>query len=187
MNFVAQENIHDENENSSLHDFLPLPVSPRPPFPLSPILLLILLSLTSCTKLFTDLDNPADPKAASYPGYDTVSDSSSIAPVYPAKSGTLSGAQVTMTKVAKATTYALRITASEVALASASFFTKSDYPTNLMDISASGIIDSTKYYWQTRASLDNGATWGSWSAAASFTTDFSTPVATPTFNPASGP
>jgi formylglycine-generating enzyme len=149
------------------------------------IIALCTFSIAACG-LWGPYDNPADNRAANYQGFDTVIDADRISIAYPKNGGSFSGVQVTGTKVASATTYALRIATSEAALGSSHVFEKSDYASNIFDIRDSGILDQTSYYLQACASLDHGATWGAWCGAVRFTTNFSTPAATPTFEPPSG-
>ena len=77
----------------------------------------IFLALLAALLLFTcqawgPLDNPTDPKSATYQGYDTVTNPAAIAAALPADKGSLSGSTLTATKVTGATAYELRIAAS---------------------------------------------------------------------------
>jgi len=128
--------------------------------------------------------DPADPDSPSYQGYPTVGSVDDVEVVSPTSGGTLTGTTLTMTNVLGASAYAVRVAASEADLGTTNLYEKSDYATNVLDISAAPILDSTTYYWQSRATKD-GTTWGSWTAASSFTTSFQ-PAATPTFSPPGG-
>ncbi|MFA6505560.1 MAG: chitobiase/beta-hexosaminidase C-terminal domain-containing protein, partial [Treponemataceae bacterium] len=145
---------------------------------------LSLLTLTTCSELWGVMDDPSDPDSPSYQGYPTVGSVNDLAVVSPSSGGTLTGTKHTVTKVLGATAYAVRIAASEANLGVSNLYEKSDYTTNVLDISAAPIFDSTTYYWQARANKEG--TWGDWTVAVSFTTDFSTPAATPTFSPPDG-
>ncbi|MEI6876402.1 MAG: chitobiase/beta-hexosaminidase C-terminal domain-containing protein, partial [Spirochaetota bacterium] len=138
--------------------------------------------LSACEVLWPR-DNPADPGAQNYSGYDTVTNPEEIAAVSPAPGGTLIGTTLSVTKVIGATAYELRIASSAATLESAPLFSKADFPSNVMDISGSGIQHKTSYWWKARAVVAGKA--GAWSAVYSLSTDFA-PAATPTFSPAGG-
>jgi formylglycine-generating enzyme required for sulfatase activity len=149
------------------------------------LLVVSCLVVFGCSKLFTDLENPADPESTGYVGDSTVKDSSLIRPVYPIAGGICDDTQFQVTSVQGANRYGLRIATSEATLATSPLYARADYATNTMDVSTSGLSDGTTYYWQTRSSSDGGATWGAWCPATSFSTAFASPV-TPTFNPPAG-
>jgi predicted nucleic acid binding AN1-type Zn finger protein len=146
-----------------------------------PFSLIVLLS--SCSWGFRN--NPADPGAVNYQGYTTVSDPNAIEAEIPADGRTLYSTTLTASKVIGAAGYELAIAESATSLETAPLYRKADYSSNGMDISASGIQDKTTYWWKVRARGADRA-WGAWSAARSFTTAWSTPAATPTFNPNGG-
>ena len=137
---------------------------------LVPVVILVTL-LSSCTQIFSTLNNPSDPDASNYQGYTTVTDPSSITAVNPANGGTLINPQVTVTKVAGATTYAVRVASSSATLASSPLFTGSNFASNVISLSSAPLLNGTTYYWQAGASKDGGTTWG-WSSVFSFTTSF---------------
>jgi hypothetical protein len=176
-----KETINSSKKGSPYRIKSALSASPILRFALSPILLLLLFS---CSQLFSKLDNPADPKADDYQGYPTVEKSADIRPVSPPDAGTLVGTTLTMTKVGGATAYEFVLAASAAALSTSPILDKSDYSTNVIDISAAPIADSTTYYWKAKAKESNG-NWGDWSTIASFSTKFH-PAATPIFSPPGG-
>lgn len=144
----------------------------------------IIFGLASCSQVFSKLDNPADPKAADYQGYPTVASSADIKPVLPVDGGTLTGLNLTVTKVSGASAYELALATSSAELETSPIFDKSDYLSNVLDINADTISLSTTYYWKARVKDANG-TWGNWSKAFSFIQSW-TSTATPTFEPDGG-
>ena len=149
---------------------------------LSLLLVACAFILSACEVLWPR-DNPADPGAKNYAGYDTVTSPDEIAAMSPASGGTLTGTTLSVTKVIGATTYELRIASSAAALDSAPLYSKADFASNVMDISSSGIQDKTSYWWKARAAIVGKA--GSWSAVYSLSTDFP-PAEAPVFSPAGG-
>jgi formylglycine-generating enzyme required for sulfatase activity len=146
--------------------------------------ILLGLSMTTCAELWGPMDDPADPKASSYQGYEKVADPDAIRTVAPADGGTLSGTILTATKVSVASAYELAIGTSAAALESAPFYQNAGYSSNVMDISAVAIQNQASYWWKVRAIV--GSTPGAWSSLISFKTEWSTPAATPSFSPAAG-
>jgi len=147
--------------------------------------LLASFAFSACTELWGKLDDPADPDSPNYQGFPTVGSVDDLTVVSPSSGGTLTGAILTVTPVAGASAYAVRIAASEENLGVTNLYEKSDYTTNVLDISAAPIADAATYYWQARATKDE-TNWGNWTEAATFATEFSTPAATPTFSPPGG-
>lgn len=141
-----------------------------------------IFSFTTCTDIWGVMDDPADPESSSYQGFPTVEDENALAAVRPEDGGTLSGTTLTVSKVTGATAYAVRIATSASALGVANIYEKSDFPTNVLDISASPIENNSTYWWQARVTKD-GTNWGDWSIPASFGIRWTTPAATPTFTP----
>ncbi|MFZ4617758.1 MAG: hypothetical protein ACOYM2_16375, partial [Rectinemataceae bacterium] len=74
--------------------------------------LLAVLGLSACAELWGPLNDPADPKAQAYQGYETVKNPDAIAPVSPADGATLVGTLLTTNKIAGATVYELRLATS---------------------------------------------------------------------------
>jgi formylglycine-generating enzyme required for sulfatase activity len=144
--------------------------------------MLSLFLFSTCTQVFSKLDNPVDPSSSNYQGYTTVTTSADIVPGSPSDGGTLTGSTLTISKVTNATAYELALATSSVALATNPIFDKNNYASNVMDISTAPLANSTTYYWYARTE-DSSGTWGTWSKSFSFTTSWSTPAATPTFSP----
>jgi hypothetical protein len=130
-------------------------------------LLLLALSSFACHP-WGSFDNPGDPKAANYQGYETVSSPADIRIVSPASGASLSGVYVTATKLAGAAAYGIKIAASEAGVDSEPLFSKTDYALNVMDLSDSGIRNSTTYYCRVGAAPPS--TTVAWSPVSSFTT-----------------
>jgi formylglycine-generating enzyme required for sulfatase activity len=141
-----------------------------------------MLALSSCPDLFGPLDNPVDPEAESYQGFPTVGSLSEIAPAGPAAGASHAGNSLVVTKVSGADRYAARIASSEAGLEAAAIY---EGATNSIDISGAPLADATTYWWQARASLDGGVTWGPWSAVSSFTTAWALSAA-PALDPPGG-
>ena len=148
---------------------------------LAPIFALALV-LVGCSELWGPLNDPSDPKASNYQGYPTVATSAEIRPVSPADAGTLAGASMTIAKVVDATAYELMLATST--LMTSPILDKSNYASNVMNLTGAILADSTTYYWKAKAKEASGS-WGTWSAVASFTAKFPA-AATPTFSPAGG-
>ncbi len=148
------------------------------------ILMLAALGIFSCKGVWGDFDNPADPDSDSYQGYLTVADVDDVEVVSPKAGGSLSGAEVKVTAVLGATAYQIRLAENAADLESSALYTKT-YTANVMDISEAAMEDDTTYWWQARVRGSDG-TWGEWTAAASFATDWSVPAAKPAFSPAGG-
>jgi formylglycine-generating enzyme required for sulfatase activity/predicted GH43/DUF377 family glycosyl hydrolase len=129
-------------------------------------------------------DNPGDPKSSSYQGYPTVASSGDIVPVSPADGGTLTGTTLTISKVEGATAYEIKLAPSSSAVDASPIISA---PSNIIDLSAypTFIANNTSYYWKALA-MSSNAPIGDWSPAASFTTNFSVPTATPIFSLAGG-
>ncbi|MFZ4614870.1 MAG: DUF1566 domain-containing protein [Rectinemataceae bacterium] len=140
----------------------------------------VLLLLFSCQP-FGSYDNPGDPKASNYQGFETVATVADLSLVYPKAGGTFEGVKVTLTQVLGASSYRIALAASQAALASASAQVSA---TNTFDISAAKLADKTTYWIQASAKGSDG-NWGSWIEPVMFTTAYS-PAATPSFSPAGG-
>ena len=133
-----------------------------------PLIMLPLFLLTTCTQFFSKLDNPTDPSSSNYQGYSTVTTSSAIVPGSPFDGGNLTSSTLTISKVTNAIAYELVLATSSEALMTNSIFDKNNYNSNVMDISAAPLADSTIYYWHGRTKDSNGI-WGEWSNSFSFT------------------
>jgi len=149
-------------------------------------LFIITITFSSCHDIWGALDNPADPDSSAYQGYETVANLDELAIVSPTAGSTLAGTNLVVTPVVGATAYAVRIAATETALGETNLYEKSDYSTNILDVSAVPLFDGTTYWWQVQARGADVSTWGAWSSAVSFTTDWSTPTTTPAFSPEGG-
>jgi len=115
--------------------------------------------LLSCTELWGELDNPADPEATSYQGYDTVKEADAVAPVH-ADSGVVAFVpKLVAVKVAGAQAYHFRVSATAD---SAAFFYESAETTanEYLPVDCFG-LSATTYYWFVRAKV--GGIWGAWS------------------------
>jgi len=131
----------------------------------------MMLVLVSCTDVFSKLNNPIDPKADSYMGYDTVGDANLIGPGIPSDGGNLSSFELTVTKVTGATLYDLRIALTADNLELAPLYTAPANATNVFDLANAPLENATTYYWQAKAKNANGI-WGNWSEVASFKTNW---------------
>jgi len=119
----------------------------------------ISILLSSCTELWGKLDNPADPEATSYQGYDTVKEADAVAPVQ-ADSGVLAYVpKLVAVKVAGAQAYQFRVSATAN---SAAFFYESAETTanEYLPVDCFG-LSATTYYWFVRAKV--AGNWGAWS------------------------
>ena len=153
------------------------------------ILLAVVLTAVSTFSACYEFNNPTDSGGTAYPGYPTVASISEMLIISPESGGSLTDSLVSTTPVSGATTYEIRIASSESGLESANIYSRSDYTDSTqLDISLAPLANATAYWWQVRCSEDNGVSWGDWSAAASFTTDFSgrTAAAAPTLSPDGG-
>jgi len=133
----------------------------KPAFPAIVLFSLLLsLLLPSCTELWGELDNPADPAAPSWQGYETVKDPDAVAPVE-AESGTVAYVPTLLAgKVAGATAYQFRVSATadpEAYLYQSAEVTANEY----LPVDCFGLSTTTTYYWFVRAKADG--TWGAWS------------------------
>jgi hypothetical protein len=153
---------------------------PSPRRPLS-FFFPVLLLLFSCQP-FGSYDNPGDPKASNYQGFETVATVADVSLVYPKAGGTFEGVKVTLTQVLGASSYRIALAASQAALASASAQVSES---NTFDISAAKLADKTAYWIQASAKGSDG-NWGSWIGPVKFTTAYTTAAATPTFSPVAG-
>ncbi len=153
---------------------------PSPRRPLS-FFLPVLLLLFSCQP-FGSYDNPGDPKASNYQGFETVATVADVSLVYPKAGGTFEGVKVTLTQVLGASSYRIALAASQAALASASAQVSES---NTFDISAAKLADKSTYWIQASAKGSDG-NWGSWIGPVKFTTAYTTAAATPTFSPVAG-
>jgi formylglycine-generating enzyme required for sulfatase activity len=126
--------------------------------------------LSACSALFGDFDNPADPEAGNYQGYETVASPDLMAGVNPADGGVLFSTKLLVTKVRSAQAYALRIAISSADLESDAtcLYAKDDFSANAMSISAANLVIGSQYFWKARAKGPDGA-WGAWTAPWSFT------------------
>ena len=121
---------------------------------------LLSLLLPSCTEIWGELDNPADPEATSYQGYETVKEADAVAPVQ-ADSGVLAYIpKLVAVKVAGAQAYQFRVSATDDYTAyiyqSAETTVNEYLPVDYLGLSA-----ATTYYWFVRAKV--GGNWGAWS------------------------
>ena len=122
--------------------------------------LFLSLLLPSCTELWGELDNPADPAAPSWQGYETVKDPDAIAPI-DADTGVVTYVPTLLAgKVAGATAYQFRVSAS--ADPEAYLYESAEVAVNeYLPVDCFGLTATTTYYWFVRAKA--GGTWGEWS------------------------
>jgi len=118
------------------------------------------LLFSSCTEIWGELDNPADPAATSYQGYETIKDPDAIAPVRTDTGIVVYVPKLVATKVAGATAYQFRIAvASDFAVP---LYTSAEVAVNeYLPVDCFGLSATTTYYWSVRAKADG--TWGEWS------------------------
>ncbi len=125
-----------------------------------PILLAALI-LTGCPDMFVEgMNNPVDPEADAYQGYETVSNADDIS------SNSQRGAQwviFTASEVDGATAYHLQVTTTGDGAFAAPIVDDASFSTNVM-APTGNLIANTTYRWRARA--QKGGAWGAWSEAA---------------------
>jgi len=132
---------------------------------ISIFLVLTLIVLTSTCTLWGIMDDPADPNAASYQGYETVSETSEVKPSVDDYGQVRFAPALIANKVAGAEAYGFQIaTTSDF---SAPLHTSAESTSNIYyPIDWAEFSSSLDYNWRVRAK--KGGIWGPWSSPCSF-------------------
>jgi hypothetical protein len=120
----------------------------------------VILTVASCSQVFSKLDNPADPKSPGYQGYPTVADAGAVKPASPGGGAAIlytprlvalkvTGADLYHFQIAKDTSFSSGALAHENSAVTANEYLPLDW---------TSLALGTTYYWRVRAHKEG--TWG---------------------------
>lgn len=116
--------------------------------------------LVGCAELYGPLENPADPSAANYQGFETVGSPDDIGSH---TDDSLLFPRFVVTEVVDAEAYRLEIAESQV-FDAATIVYEEEFESNIMPV-VTDLAAGTTYYWRAAARVDGA--WGSWTGKRS--------------------
>jgi len=137
------------------------------------LLLTVVVVLISCMPPVNKFvrNNPADPLADNYQGYNTVGSADEVVPEKPGDGKEVVWLKFVVSELSGGGVYDIQIS-GDSDFSGTPVYEKEDYDTNILTITKSDMCNITTgntYYWRVRAHK-TGDNWGKWSSAVSFTT-----------------